>query len=338
MEEKTNTNAFGGNVIRPKADIINVAGRNLSIYEVDSETEGYDEAIGVRLPSDRDCTEEEINTEIIKKISEKYWWLREQPIEQVSITFGNQEVEVYNYYKILSDEHIKDIQTALIFFDSLMDEPISDYCKYVVFNNKSVLNSNTGIITDEKIINGEAYRKGTTYEDQIWIDPHGFDINEPYRIKGVNNTFQAVFIHELSHILEYYLGNDFTDEWCERFGWIDRLAYDKDKIPAPETCINEYALNQASDDFAESMVAFLLNPQSLIDVSKEKFDFINEKVLSRSVISEKDVVTKVEQKTSNQITYPEILEPILYELQYGIKAKTGCFGRKIGTGYKRNPL
>lgn len=129
------------------------------------------------------------------------------------------------------------------------------------------------------------YAKGTTYANP------SFELYDSWEDQSSMGR-QYTLLHEFSHRLSSGLFKSLheTPEWFKISGWKvteeDDLEEDEERVEESdeetseevmvksETLVSQYASADASEDFAESMVAYRLNPSLLKRKSPEKYQFI----------------------------------------------------------------
>ena len=87
---------------------------------------------------------------------------------------------------------------------------------------------------------------------------------------------QYAAFHELSHNVGGELGLDDSEEWLKISGWVQ--FGDEWEPQFPTTFTSRYAATNPHEDFAESMAAYRYNPDLLIDISPEKYEFLRKNV------------------------------------------------------------
>ncbi len=87
---------------------------------------------------------------------------------------------------------------------------------------------------------------------------------------------QYAAFHELSHNIGGETGLDDSEEWLKISGWMQ--FGDEWEPQFPSTFPSRYAATNPHEDFAESMTAYRYNPDLLIDMSPEKYEFLRKNV------------------------------------------------------------
>lgn len=83
-------------------------------------------------------------------------------------------------------------------------------------------------------------------------------------------------VHEWGHNLGSDLKVDTSKEWLNLSGWVDKGG--DWSLGKPKTVVSNYAKTNPSEDFAESVATYRYNPQLLLAVNPEKYQFIKEVV------------------------------------------------------------
>lgn len=136
---------------------------------------------------------------------------------------------------------------------------------------------------------------GTNMEDgSIVLFKRGHQTDIRHRTGKISN-FQGTIAHECFH----FLNNDYKDMWKEAFGWhsfrefpddwefeegffknthrnkkTGWIAYEGQFTLHPEQCVTDYSKITWDDDFADSGVVALFEPEKLNEICPQKLTFI----------------------------------------------------------------
>jgi hypothetical protein len=158
-------------------------------------------------------------------------------------------------YSIFKTEHLRDILRAVEFMPSWMNLTSNSDWKHIrVIYRPSLKSVANAFIT---------------------IGPKWFDLESLHR--------QAVIIHELFHRLSTRIGDlAYTQEWIEASGswnyarWVGRRwrleALDERNF------VSLYAMTNPSEDFAETVTLYRVNPSKLISLNSLKYNFVKDTV------------------------------------------------------------
>ena len=251
------------------------------------------------------------------------WWLSARwqekglPQEQFVWQMGDKKVNIFNFGSSLLDQNIADFKTAL---DSLAAKTNfgADGLDYILIDNEDkphpYANAQEGqlirgasvvpqkaIVLFPTVINEKSYRDG-----QIGTN-----------ISGI----QGIIPHEMGHQFEYKsagANHDLvTNIWHNDYGF---GQFNPDKrmfeLTNPDETVSDYAKLNTSDDFCESLVAALYNPDRLKEVSPKKLEFMQNVILKEgqveSAISKVDVElprldspTKYRKRVMQKIKLPQ---------------------------------
>lgn len=84
------------------------------------------------------------------------------------------------------------------------------------------------------------------------------------------------FVHEWGHNVGSDLKIDSSKEWLNLSGWVDKGG--DWTLTNPKAVVSNYAKTNPSEDFAESVATYRYNPQLLLAVNPEKYQFLKEVV------------------------------------------------------------
>jgi hypothetical protein len=317
---------FNPEIEKPCVDILNIGIYSIAVQEVEPDDPDYETAMGIR-PSPN-TPEEGIKKILIEEIGQKFWWLQEKEdgtlrhrgfakkgkaSEQIHISSGSDKIELYNFDKNFDKEHQQTIQSVLERMNKITNGKIVEKIPYIVFDDVGIKNyQNLAEYPDR-----EGRAQPLKPDGSICVNPLGAKIGEPYRaeeqggmIEGVNNNFEATLIHEISEMILYKSDGELEYKWKEEFGYNDGSAH-------KEWLVNSYARNGAGDDFAESMVAALINP-SVFHLHPKKLEFIQREVLDRSDESLGIAQINMEIVHGEHIKMPELeQQPFKYKVITG---------------------
>lgn len=150
----------------------------------------------------------------------------------------------------------------------------------------------------------------------------------PHRIQAVSN-FEGTIAHETTHLID----NEFLAEW-ENFKWKDCMDFPNEwevkktpdgtkkrffnrqtgemspqgKFPVQaEQCVTDYGKQTMREDIAESMVAYLFDPELLKKFSEKKYNILQNHDANKTTLE--ILVNKIPK---DQIKLPEIKPEIVY--------------------------
>lgn len=222
----------------------------------------------------------------------EYWRDKGLPEEQVNFTVNGREIRLYNFDSdnLLSDEQVETIESLIQRMSSRFPQAI-DNLNYILIDDVQMPSAFGD--PDKLPANGEAKSEWKSFR----FFPRGLSL-QPHRIPEVSNL-EGTFVHELSHLIdEEVLGewnehfswgycSDYPDEWEVRKTpddssqrWFNKTTGEMSlwgRFPLQEgTHVSEYARANDREDFAESMVAYMLNPDYLKEISPTKFELISQ--------------------------------------------------------------
>ena len=87
---------------------------------------------------------------------------------------------------------------------------------------------------------------------------------------------QYAAFHELAHYTAGELDLDENEEWLKLSGWVQ--FGDEWEPQFPNTFPSKYGATNPHEDFAEAMSAYRYNPNLLLEMSPEKYDYLRENV------------------------------------------------------------
>lgn len=173
-----------------------------------------------------------------------------------AIQIGNNPVHVYSYRETEPKDFIK-VGKSLSAIASKTPRGIYYMPRNVVFLPE----------IPTKTYNGEM-----PYElDTMLLFPAAFT-TEKYRIPGVTNL-EGALTHEWAHQFMGSGSNQLFEEWLKLGRWKLSEWY-KFQSGVPEQCVSDYAKSSPHEDFCESAVAGLLNPEYLKRISPGKSEFM----------------------------------------------------------------
>lgn len=237
-------------------------------------------------------TDEEILQMVKRDRESKDWFTSEQwrnkgmPAEQIELALNGRQITVYNYNqeKPFTDEHVE--KTKRVFQELASRFPqILDQIRWILIDD-SQLSSAFG--------DPEKYPTNGFIQGRSWrafqLFPRGMEMIS-HRVTAATN-FDGTLVHEFTHLIE----SEFEPEWGEKFKWAECLddAY-KDEWEArpspdgstrklfnketgemspqglfplqPDNCVTFYARQNMDEDIAESMVAYIYDPDFLKTIS-----------------------------------------------------------------------
>lgn len=279
--------------------------------------------------------DEEIIQMVKKDRESKDWFLAEHwrkkgtPTEQIEFTINGRQITVYNYNqdKPFTDDHIQ--RTSRVFQELASRFPkILDQLRWVLIDDYQIPSA---FGDPEKYpTNGSAHRDWKAFR----LYPRGTELT-PHRIAAATN-FDGTLTHELTHLIE----SEFEPEWGERFKWgycfddgykdewearltpdgsMKRLFNKKtgEMSPQgqfsfqPDQCVTFYAKQNMNEDIAESMVAYIYDPELLRKVSPYKFE-----ILQKHDAKQPRQEVSVSKVPKDQISLPEVKpETVLYYIK-----------------------
>lgn len=257
----------------------------------------------------------------------EYWRKKGLPSEQIDFQIGDSSVTVYNYNKDepFTDEHIKKAQRVLELLSSHFPQVLQK-CRWILIDEEQ-----TKSIFGDSIkypLNGQGLKSWSG----VRLYTRGTEFM-PHRIAATSN-FEGTLTHELGHLIN----EQFAEEWEDKFKWLycyefpdqwelrpvpegegkrffnkqtDEMAPQGRFAVQPEQCVNYYAKQTPEEDIAESIVAYIYDPDLLRKVSPDKFNIL--KKHDANLSPSPSTVTRVPKK---KIRLPEIKpEKILYYIE-----------------------
>ena len=130
-------------------------------------------------------------------------------------------------------------------------------------------------------INGQ---DNPTYPDAAAIAWTGFNTIEwmSKAFTGEINDVRRLILHEKAHFLwAYSFDQELKDDWAEIGGWFeDPTASSGWSTYQTTAFVSPYAhLKSPNEDMAESIAYYLTNPDALLTVSVEKYEFIRDRIM-----------------------------------------------------------
>jgi len=118
---------------------------------------------------------------------------------------------------------------------------------------------------------------------------------------------QMETLHELAHFIATQYSLDRNPIWNGFSGWhtekatIEGRIYDKDISDRSDNIVSEYGQSSPWEDFAESVMAYRSNPQHLLRISSEKYQYIKEAVFDGLEYTSEDFCRFSTQSTSRTL-------------------------------------
>lgn len=152
------------------------------------------------------------------------------------------------------------------------------------------------------------------YETFMIYANASIDLYTPW-FKELDNDGKSYSIfHEFSHNLSYMMNFSESKKWLSLSKWIDTpngWRYDHSKM------VSEYAQSAPSEDAAESIVAYRINPELLKNVSRQKYDYIRDYIfLGEEFDNSKncgktpvltEILAQLNSKASEQVTNKSLI-------------------------------
>ncbi|MEI6266648.1 MAG: hypothetical protein WCP14_02050 [bacterium] len=257
--------------------------------------------------ADITVSQENIEEKAKEEIISNNWWLQDKwrekgiPEQQVSIKVGEYSLELYSFSQKIEDKRIFQLKSILEKFSNILGGEALNTVKYILIDDKNEINKYTN-----EPLNGYA----ETGEGAIKLYPPALE-DKQHRISATSN-FEGTLIHELSHSL----ASKQLDKWQKDFGWEHvpegittpggLTLYFKPKDPS--RCISEYAIHSAAEDFCDSMVAAIVDPDSL---DPERLAFIRERVLPKE---SNNIFATAEVREGSDVSLPKIKQPVVVKV------------------------
>lgn len=279
-------------------------------------------------------TNEQIIAQIERRKREQEWFYqdywREKGLasEQVEIEVDGNPVTLYNFdgANAFDDYKLGSLMDAMKQLGLHFPEALQRL-RWVLIDGtqlKSIYGDTQKFPTNGQVVHGtNAFR----------FFPRGVRTDIPHRIPGANNL-EGTFVHETAHLIQA----NFQDDWrkgfqwgfCDEFpeDWEYRTPPDGDrKFPfhkqngdmmpqfqypvQPEQCVNYYAKLSLEEDIAESLTAYVYEPELLQSISPTKFELLAAHDVKRLEI---DITArKIEREA---ISMPELIPTeITYYIQ-----------------------
>lgn len=244
-------------------------------------------------------------------LTQRYWWFREEfrdleATEQFTFDDGENSIEVFNFSEKLADEQAKEIEQTLNDLRSTkFGLSVIDYI----------------LISSEE--RESSYEKSEPARGRIHFDartlvllPAAMQLTD-YRkgqVKGISEV-RGTTLHEIGHQIyqKHKTSEDkpIQNEWNRDFA-----TYDSEKginIPTdPDHCATTYGRHSAHEDFAESFVVYLTQPELLSEKAPDKFAFMDKNIGKRKT-------EPAELVRNDQIRYPRIEGIVKYDRAGPIK-------------------
>lgn len=278
-------------------------------------------------------TDEDHQRSLNKYLDQRCWWKQDywkeqgQPVEQVDIKLDEKKVTIYNFSKekSLTDQHLNQVRSTLIALAQHF--PISlDQLSYILIRS-GVQNSAWG---DNVRFpnNGSAF----DLEKMLSLSEMALELF-PHRIQAASN-WEGTVAHETGHLIEKFFrknGEGFTwptwDINCESepkryikrrspdgtkdqyFDLVNSLYVPTGRLPSgPDQFVTDYARLNASEDFCDSLVAYLFDPELLKKISKGKYKSFEAQDRRRVDVP----LVEINRIPGNLIGLPTNPEPLKY--------------------------
>lgn len=273
-------------------------------------------------------TDQEILSEIKKENESKNWFTQEywrkkgMPLEQIEFKIGGQEITLYNYdEEAFTDNHLKQTEETMKKFFTKFPQAFGKI-RWIIIDDKQ---SPSYFGDEEKYpYNGETEKSLKL----LRLYPRALKSIQ-HRIPSVSNL-KGTLTHELAHLVNDQIASewnkhflwkscrDFPNDWQERptSDWTGKKFFNRytgemspwGEIPMqPEQCVTEYAKGNVREDIADSVVAFLHDPQLLKMTSPEKFNILEKKSSNKP----KEEVS-AQRISEEKISLPEIKPTTFY--------------------------
>ena len=123
-----------------------------------------------------------------------------------------------------------------------------------------------------------------TYPDAAAIAWTGFNTIEwmSKAFTGEINDVRRLILHEKAHFLwEYSFDQELKDDWAEIGGWFEDPSVASGWSTYQTTAfVSPYAhLKNPNEDMAESIAFYLTNPDALLTVSVQKYEFVRDRIM-----------------------------------------------------------
>ncbi len=242
-----------------------------------------------------------INRDAIQFV-DRFWWLQtawQERLkkgslrEQFVVGVNGDELDIYNFGKVLSDKE-KTLFQSIIGRVASYDPTVFQNGLWIGLHDDEMGNSKE----DEPITVAVSYTKKSFLEiNQAGIRDGAVDIARLHEGIGDFPVLQLVLPHELGHFVAV-LGKDlsqsplfrFKDPWIAATGWeIENGKWVLKKSKAPST----YALDAPDEDHADSLVYYLYRPNLLDDVRHKYFTARDAKLDPPQVTMERKVGNRI---------------------------------------------
>jgi len=274
-------------------------------------------------------TDEEI-VKMIKKEREgkdwftsEYWRSKGIPQEQIELQINGRAITIYNYNKKkpFTDEHIQRAQR--VFQEIAAHFPqILQQIRWILIDD---IQQPSMFGDPEKYpLNGYALTGWQAFR----LLPRGMDLI-PHRVSATSN-FEGTIAHETTHLIQ----KDFEPEWRGKFKWDYCSDYPNDwevrptpngeeqrffnkttgemspqgQFPLqPDQCITYYSKQNMGEDIADSMVAYIYDPDGLRKISEDKYN-----ILRSHDAKQPTSTTSAKRIPSEEIHLPEVKPETVY--------------------------
>lgn len=220
-----------------------------------------------------------------------YWREKGKASEQIELKVDVNPLTLYNFDKNNSfdDEKLSSLTKAISQLGRHFPEALSQLRWILVDDTqqKSIYGDTQKFPTNGQVVHGtNAFR----------FFPRGTRIDIRHRIPQAS-VLEGTFVHETAHLIQ----RNFYEDWTKKFQWKycdefpddweyrtppeggDRYPFNKlnnEMMPQyqfplqPESCVNYYAKLSLEEDIAESITAYIYNPDLLQKISPEKFQIL----------------------------------------------------------------
>ena len=225
-------------------------------------------------------SDQELADELWTKIGEHFWFAKNEyagkaPVQQWAIQLGNLALHMYNYTplrKITTDE-VEEISSGISMLQARFPVP-KRYRPKAIAVTESLPRS--------------PFKRPGRYDTHAMAHPHLRLIElatknaafrkSPYRNELRVSTLGAVGIHEYAHM---YWDEILAPEWLAAgFTWHPvltpvtrqpQIKFGEELFEAdqPEACVTEYGKLSIYEDIPESMVAYLVAPELLVQEKRD---------------------------------------------------------------------
>lgn len=259
---------------------------------IDAETDKADIIVYIRAGED-------LTESIKRELKSDYWWLNEKwqdkglPREQFIFSSQGREVNIYNWHQCLSIVQQSQLLNALSRLEKNTRFGL-DGIDYILITDKDVSNS---FDSKSQVQRGYSIRSQRLFT----LNPKGIE-EGLYRGGELSHCseLEGIISHETGHEFQYKREGDDSIYGL----WLDWIGQN----PETNHTVTEYAKNNPSEDFCESLVASLYDQEKIKSLAPSKYQFMIDHVLVKMPGNDSVSMMKAER-----VKLPRLLDTLTYK-------------------------